>query len=67
MTVKADEAAAAGASAKSQSDAEKAAAEQAHQDAIVAKKATRAAASSVGRQLGNTILRNILGGLFRSR
>ena len=29
--------------------------------------ATRAAASSVGRQLGNQILRGILGGLFRGR
>ena len=27
--------------------------------------ATRSAASSVGRQIGNAILRNILGGLFR--
>ncbi|GAA4713637.1 DUF853 family protein [Sphingomonas lutea] len=33
----------------------------------VIQSATRAAASSVGRQLGNQILRGILGGLFRGR
>lgn len=109
LKAKADEAAAAAASSKAQSDADKLAAEKARQDAIAAREAarvqaaqqreadkaqrqverdaarqareaakpsmtdkiitsaTRAAASSVGRQLGNSILRNVLGGLFRSR
>ena len=29
--------------------------------------ATRAAASSIGRQIGNRILRGVLGGMFRGR
>jgi len=109
LKAKADEAVAAAAAAKAQSDAEKAAAEKARLDAIAAKEAaraqaaqerletqrrreadreaarqareaarptmtdkiitsaTRAAASSVGRQLGSSILRGIFGGLMRGR
>jgi uncharacterized protein len=109
LKAKGDEAAAAAAAAKAQSEAEKAAAEQARRDAVAAKEqarlqaqatkeqarlqaqadreaarnareaarptmydkivtsATRAAASSVGRQLGNQLLRGILGGLIRGR
>jgi hypothetical protein len=33
----------------------------------VIQSATRAVASSVGRQLGNQLIRGILGGLFRGR
>lgn len=33
----------------------------------VIQSATRAAASSIGRQLGNHLLREILGGLMRGR
>ena len=109
LKAKADEAVAAAAAAKAQTEAEKAAAEKARLDAIAAKEAaraqaaqerlekqrqreaereeakrareaakpsmadkiitsaTRAAASSVGRQLGNSILRGIFGGLMRGR
>jgi DNA helicase HerA-like ATPase len=116
LKAKGDEAAAAAAAAKAQNDAEKAAAEKARQDAIVAKEAaraqaaqarleaqqqreaerqrvaqereearrareaarptmadkiitsaTRSAASSIGRSLGNQLLRGILGGLMRGR
>jgi len=116
LKAKGDEAAAAAAASKAQNDAEKAAAEKARQDAIVAKEtaraeaaqarleaqqqreaerqrvaqereearrareaarptmadkiitsATRSAASSIGRSLGNQLLRGILGGLMRGR
>jgi DNA helicase HerA-like ATPase len=116
LKAKGDEAAAAAAAAKAQNDSERAAAEQARQDAIVAKEAARAQAaqvrleaqqqreaerqqaaqereaarqareaarptmadkmiqsagrsiaSSVGRQLGNQLLRGIFGGLLRGR
>jgi uncharacterized protein len=109
LKAKADEAVAAAAAAKAQTDADKAAAEKARLDAIAAKEAararaaeekletqrrreaerdeakrareaarpsmsdkiitsaTRAAASSVGRQIGTTILRGIFGGLMRGR
>jgi uncharacterized protein len=109
LKAKADEAAAAAASAKAQSDAQRAEAEQARLNAIAAKEAaraqaaqakldaqreretereaarqareaakptmtdkiitsaTRAAASSVGRQIGSQILRGIFGGLMRGR
>ncbi|MCL6683415.1 helicase HerA-like domain-containing protein [Sphingomonas alba] len=109
LKAKADEATAAAAAAKAQTEADKAAAEKARLDAIAAKEAaraqaaqerletqrqreadreaarqareaarptmsdkiiqsaTRAAASSVGRQLGNSILRGIFGGLMRGR
>jgi DNA helicase HerA-like ATPase len=116
LKAKGDEAAAAAAAAQAQTDADKAAAEQARLDAIAAKEAaraqaaqarvevqqqreaerqqreaereaarqareaakptmtdkiitsaTRAAASSVGRQIGSQILRGIFGGLMRGR
>jgi DNA helicase HerA-like ATPase len=109
LKAKADEATAAAAAAKANTEAEKAAAEKARLDAIAAKEAaraqaaqqkleiqrqreaerqearaareaakptmtdkiitsaTRAAASSVGRQLGSQILRGIFGGLMRGR
>ena len=109
LKAKADEAVAAAAAAKAQTDADKAAAEKARLDAIAAKEAararaaeekleaqrrreaereearrareaarpsmsdkiitsaTRAAASSVGRQIGSQILRGIFGGLMRGR
>jgi hypothetical protein len=116
LKAKGDEAAAAAAAAQAHDDAEKAAAEKARQDAIVAKEtaraqaaqarleaqqqreaerqrvaqereearrareaarptmadkiitsATRSAASSIGRSLGNQLLRGILGGLMRGR
>ena len=116
LKAKGDEAAAAAAAAKAQTDAERAAAEKARLDAIAAKdaaraqaaqarlevqqqreaerqqrevereaarqareaakptmtdkiitSATRAAASSVGRQIGSRILRGIFGGLTRGR
>jgi membrane protein involved in colicin uptake len=116
LKAKGDEAAAAAAAAQAQTDADKAAAEQARLDAIAAKEAaraqaaqarvevqqqreaerqqreaereaarqareaakptmtdkiitsaTRAAASSVGRQIGSQILRGIFGGLTRGR
>jgi len=116
LKAKGDEAAAAAAATRAQNDAEKAAAEKARQDAIVAKETARAQAaparleaqqqreaerqqaaqereearrareaarptmadkmiqsagrsiaSSVGRQLGNQLLRGILGGFMRGR
>ncbi len=116
LKAKGDEAAAAAAATKAQGEAEKAAAEKARQDAIVAKEAarahaaqakleaqqkreaerqrkeveredarrareaakpsafdkalqsaTRSAASTVGRQIGNQLLRGIFGGLLRGR
>jgi DNA helicase HerA-like ATPase len=109
LKAKGEEAAAAVAAARAQSEAEKASAEQARLDAIAAKEAaraqaaearlqaqqqreaereearrareaakptmtdkiitsaTRAAASSVGRQIGSQILRGIFGGLMRGR
>ena len=116
LKAKGDEAAAAAAATKAQTDAEKAAAEQARQDAITAKEQARAQAaqarleaqeqreadrqraaqereaarqareaarptmadkmiqsagrsiaSSVGRQIGNQLLRGIFGGLMRGR
>ena len=116
LKAKGDEAAAAAAAAKAQNDADKAAAEKARQDAIVAKETARAQAaqarleaqqqreaerqrvaaereaarqareaakptmadkmiqsagrsiaSSVGRQIGNQLLRGIFGGLMRGR
>jgi len=116
LNAKRDEAAAAAAAAKAQGDAEKAAAERARQDAIIAKEQARAQAaqarleaqrqreaerqqraeereearrareaarpsmadkmmqsagrsiaSSVGRQIGNQLLRGIFGGLMRGR
>jgi len=109
LKAKADEATAAAAAAKANTEAEKAGAEKARLDAIAAKEAaraqaaqqkleiqrqreaerqqaraareaakptmtdkiitsaTRAAASSVGRQLGGQILRGIFGGLMRGR
>jgi DNA helicase HerA-like ATPase len=109
LKAKGDEAAAAAAAAKAQTEAEKAAAQQARLDAVAAKEAaraqaaqerlemqrrreeeraaaraareaakpsmsdkiitsaTRAAASSVGRQIGSQILRGIFGGLMRGR
>jgi DNA helicase HerA-like ATPase len=116
LKAKGEEAAAAAAAAKAQTDADKAAAERARQDAIAARdaaraqaadarlqaqqqreaerqqreaereearrareaakptmtdkiitSATRAAASSVGRQIGSQILRGIFGGLMRGR
>ena len=116
LKAKGDEAAAAAAAAKAQNESEKAAAEKARQDAIIAKEtaraqaaqtrleaqqrreaerqrvaqereearrareaarpsmadkiitsATRSAASSIGRSIGNQLLRGILGGLMRGR
>jgi DNA helicase HerA-like ATPase len=116
LKAKGDEAAAAAAKAKAETDAQKAAAEQARLDAVAAKEAARAeaaqarldaqrqreedrrqreldreaarqareaakptmadkmiqsagraVASSVGRQLGNSLLRGIFGGLLRGR
>ncbi len=116
LKAKGDEAAAAAAAAKAQTDAERTAAEKARQDAIIAKETARAQAaqarleaqqqreedrqrvaqereearrareaarptmadkmiqsagrsiaSSVGRQLGNQLLRGILGGFMRGR
>ena len=116
LKAKGDEAAAAAAAAKAQNESEKAAAEKARQDAIIAKEtaraqaaqtrleaqqrreaerqrvaqereearrareaarpsmadkiitsATRSAASSIGRSIGNRLLRGILGGLMRGR